>query len=106
MLICYNLDPRVSTLCKIQRFHIQLPICGGLVIVQVTRTILSFWYRRLHGSTLEEVIDSVFVKTPNKSPEVQMHKKALLRSCAVALIKVLPEYLNVVVRIGPVPLLD
>ncbi|KAL3159169.1 hypothetical protein ABBQ32_011155 [Trebouxia sp. C0010 RCD-2024] len=46
---------------------------------------------RLHGFTLEEVIDSVFVKTPNKTPEVQMHTKALLRSCAVALIKAVHE---------------
>ena len=46
-------------------------------------------FRRLHGSTLEEVIDSVFAKAPKNSPEVlAMLKNAVLQPCAVALIKV------------------
>lgn len=56
--------------------------CAGI-------SILCFWFRRLHGSTLEEVIDSVFGKTPKNSHEVlSMLTNALLQPCAVALIKV------------------
>lgn len=60
---------------------------GALVLEKSLRSILGVWFRRLHGSTLEEVIDSVFA--PRSSHEMlSVLKNALLRPCAVALIKV------------------
>ena len=45
--------------------------------------------RHLLGSTLEEVVDSVFHQRPVNSPAVQVTlTNALLRPCAIALIKV------------------
>lgn len=61
---------------------------GGISRTSYRKCILCL-FRRLHGSTLEEVIDSVFAKAPKNSPEVlSMLKNAVLRPCAVALIKV------------------
>ncbi len=63
--------------------------CQSVITACYIQTTLSPVCRHLLGSTLEEVADSVFHQRPVNSPAMLVTlTNALLRPCAIALIKV------------------